>query len=185
MKYVRTWSRRPLPCDLPPPQIETQKAEAIARQEHAAAQDKRVAELEKALRAASDRCDTLNTKLESSEFARSRLEREINSHKAQAARNEDEAGRVLRAQLEENSGRILELEGRLAVACKEARAFQHRAADAERAAAEAGEAAKATAERAQGLTVQLEAVTTERQAFKDRVCAPVSSEGRGFMAGPV
>jgi hypothetical protein len=82
---------------------------------------------------------------------------------------QDEAIRVLRSQLEESSGRMLELEGRLASACKEARAFQHRAVDAERASSEATNSLAALTTKATALQAQLEAITTERNAFKDKV----------------
>lgn len=64
---------------------------------------------------------------------------------------------------------MLELEGRLASACKEARAFQHRAVDAERASAEATNSLAAQSAKVTAMQTQLDAITTERNAFKDKV----------------
>jgi hypothetical protein len=82
---------------------------------------------------------------------------------------QDEVVRVLKSQLEEGSARMLDLEGRLATACKEARAFQHRAMDAERVTTEATAALAAAEARVAALQSQVEAVTVERNAFNDTV----------------
>ncbi len=77
----------------------------------------------------------------------------------------------MQQQLTECNDRILDLEGRLAAAGKEARSFQHKAADSERAAVTAADAAKALQSKVDVLSKQVEAATTEQHAFKDAVRA--------------
>ena len=160
------------PCA--PSQIATQKASLDDALEKLAAQEKKAADLERAVRLASESSDSLRNKLESSEFARNRLEREVASHKAQLAKNQDEAGRVLRQQLDDNNGRILDLEARLAAACKDARAFQHRVADAERDCKAATDALTAANDRNSVMQQRLD----DAAAVADKVCVCRRWRGR-------
>ena len=150
-------------------QIEGHRASLEAALAKATAHEKRVQEQEKACRLAEETNVSLRNKLDSAEFARARLEREIMSHKAQLAKNQDEASRVLQQQLDENNGRILDLEARLAAAGKEARQFQHRVVDAEKEARASAEALKEEAARATALQQRLEDASSERNAFSDTV----------------
>lgn len=62
--------------------------ESASLAERLAASEQSGADLSKALRTSQERADTLATKLETAEFSCSRLQKQITSQKAQAAKDE-------------------------------------------------------------------------------------------------
>jgi hypothetical protein len=150
-------------------QLAAARASASDAARKVAALESANAELEDASRALQESLETLRMKAEATESSKGRLEREVAALRARQASSDSAAEELKQRQVEESDARILQLEARVATACKDLRVAQNRLKDAEKAAAVAREEDAARASQLQQCTQQLAEANADRAAAAQQV----------------